>query len=357
VARKPTSLAGPAFVAMGVCNIKECADDPHDSPDSEQRPRCRNCNNSGTDFRGNPCTCEYGTPFETTCKSCSNTGKDFLGKPCACHFGRRLKLEKPIFFYMMYSTNAARIRLWIQLKDLHDLFEIIQVKQEDLRSDAFLHVNPLGKVPAFITLKGTYLFESQVIMQYLEDEYGNRGPSMVLDDSDDKAFVNLLVRVHDLYLGSSNSSHPQASSTLACMYLTSSLQEDAKGPILQKEQRTEKLAEVWKQLSWLERQVRGPFMAGDSITHADMTWFPTAVLMDFILPRVFGWPEAFQEKTCNKARFPNLAAWYAKLVDHDSFKSIHTEIKEHWLHNESEGYFDKIKEEFANDHLIWAGIE
>merc|ERR1719362_2661199 len=176
---------------------------------------------------------------------------------------------------------------------------------------------------------------------------------MVLHDSDDKAFVNLLVRVHDLYLASSSSSHPRASSTLACMFLASSHEEDAKGPTLDKQQRSEKLAEVSKQLQWLERQVRGPFMAGDRITHADMTWFPTAVLMDFILPRVFGWPDVFQEQTHKKARFPNLAAWYAKLVEHDSFKSIHTEIKDHWLHNESEGYFDKLKDEYANDHLIW----
>lgn len=341
---------------MGVCNVKACANEPLDAPDTEQRPRCRSCNNSGTDFRGNPCTCEYGSPFEATCKSCSNTGKDFLGKPCACHFGRSLKLEKPIFFYMMYSTNAARIWLWIQLKNLHDLFEIIMVTKEDLKSDAFLHINPLGKVPAFITLKGTYLFESQVIMQYLEDEYGNQGPSMVLHDSDDKAFVNLLVRVHDLYLASSSSSHPRASSTLACMFLASSHEEDAKGPTLDKQQRSEKLAEVSKQLQWLERQVKGPFMAGDRITHADMTWFPTAVLIDFILPRVFGWPDVFQEKTGHKGHYPNLANWYGKLVDHDSFKSIHKEIWDHWLQYESEGYFDKLKEEFSDDRLIWAAV-
>ena len=44
--------------------------------------------------------------------------------------------------------------------------------------------------------------------------------------------------------------------------------------------RAAKLAEIWKQLSWLEAQVAasgpGPYLLGDDqLTLADLTWFPT----------------------------------------------------------------------------------
>ena len=58
--------------------------------------------------------------------------------------------------------------------------------------------------------------------------------------------------------------------------------------------RAAKIAEIWKQLNWLEAQLErrgGPFLAGTAVTHADMTWHPTCVFMEHMLPSVFGWPE------------------------------------------------------------------
>merc|ERR1719191_505912 len=74
----------------------------------------------------------------------------------------------------------------------------------DLQSKDFLKYNPHKKVPAFITENGDCLFESFVIMQYLEDKYGSLGPSMMLDTPEDRSFVSLLVRMHDIYIASPN---------------------------------------------------------------------------------------------------------------------------------------------------------
>lgn len=75
--------------------------------------------------------------------------------------------------------------------------------------------------------------------------------------------------------------------------------------------RGSKLAEIWKQLSWLEDQISedGPFMAGEDISHADLTWFPTAIFMEFMLPRVFDWPKIFHETE----HFPKLTKWFENL--------------------------------------------
>lgn len=81
--------------------------------------------------------------------------------------------QKPIFFDMIHSNNARRVRLWIELKGLGFLFDTRVITYPDLQSEEFKRVNPLKKVPAFINSDGDTIFESYVIMQYLEDKFGH----------------------------------------------------------------------------------------------------------------------------------------------------------------------------------------
>ena len=67
-------------------------------------------------------------------------------------------VAKPIFFDMVHSNNAARVRLWLQLKKPGGMGEIIEtrmVQYPDLQSPEFAAVNPLKKVPALIRTDGT----------------------------------------------------------------------------------------------------------------------------------------------------------------------------------------------------------
>jgi len=73
--------------------------------------------------------------------------------------------------------------------------------------------------------------------------------------------------------------------------------------------------------------VKGPYLAGDRITHADMTWFPTAIFMEFMLPRVYEWPQVFHETEC----FPKLTAWHAKCMENPHFAKVRQEIWEFWV--------------------------
>ena len=83
-------------------------------------------------------------------------------------------LSKPIFYDMKHSNNAARIRLWRELKPgMDDAIERRVVAYPDLKSPEFAAINPLKKVPAFIRADGTCVFESAVILNYLEDKYGD----------------------------------------------------------------------------------------------------------------------------------------------------------------------------------------
>lgn len=68
------------------------------------------------------------------------------------------------FFDMVHSNNAARVRLWIKAKGLHNKIKTIVVRYADLKSENFARVNPHMKVPAFITPDKKTIFESFVIM-------------------------------------------------------------------------------------------------------------------------------------------------------------------------------------------------
>lgn len=250
-------------------------------------------------------------------------------------------LSKPIFFDMIHSNNARRVRLWVELKGLHFLFDTRIITYPDLQSEEFKRINPLKKVPAFITSEGHTIFESYVIMSYLEDKYGQYGPSFMLDTPEERAFVELLVRMHDIYIASPNSTQPGFSHTQGCMYLSPYVTEFCSAErVMKLDTRAKKLAEIWKQLTWLESQVKGPYLAGDRITHADMTWFPTAIFMEFMLPRVYEWPEIFHETD----NFPKLTTWHAKCMKNPIFARIRGEIWDFWVGKEEAGQFKSIIE-------------
>ena len=80
--------------------------------------------------------------------------------------------------------------------------------------------------------------------------------------------------------------------------------------------REAKIAEIFKQLTWLEaNKVDGSCLCGDELTLADLTWMPTCVFMEFLLPRVFGWADPFGDAS----PFPRLAAWYRGLLERPAF--------------------------------------
>jgi glutathione S-transferase len=148
-------------------------------------------------------------------------------------------------------------------------------------------------------------------MQYLEDKYSGFSPSLTQTDPEKRAFDSLLVRMHDLYIASPNSTQPGYSHSQGAMYLSPYETKFVSAErCLAHKDRAAKIAEIHKQLSWLEENmVGGPYLTGDKICHSDMTWFPTCVFIEYMLPRAFGWPMIFHETEM----FPKLTAWFEHL--------------------------------------------
>jgi glutathione S-transferase len=61
---------------------------------------------------------------------------------------------------MGHSNNAARIRLWIQIKGLESHIDTKMVTFADLQSEEYKKCNPLKKVPGFLCETGQTIFES-----------------------------------------------------------------------------------------------------------------------------------------------------------------------------------------------------
>merc|ERR1711941_153324 len=107
-----------------------------------------------------------------------------------------------------------------------------------------------------------------------------------------------------------------------------------------------KFAEIWKQLTWLNANIVGPYLVGEQLTLADFTWYPTTIFMEFMLPRVFGWPDIFREET---SPFPAIAKWWTKVSAEPKFAEVRADIFEVFEDMEKSGQFQFIIDEVAAD--------
>lgn len=256
------------------------------------------------------------------------------------------------FFDMQHSNNAARIRLWLNINTdrVQRLRGSVPVDRRvvtypDLATENFAQINPLKKVPALIRHDGATVFESDVIVNYLEDKFGNR--AFTADTPEDRQVAALIVRCHDLYVSSPNSTQPGFSHSQGAMYLSNAWHGPRRGMSI--EARAAKLAELWKQLTWLDNfMVGNPFLAGDHLTLADLTWYPTCVFMEYLLPRVFDWPQIFIADA-DATPIPRLAQWYYACHDADpAFLATRDDILRYWKERDDEGQFDPIRHEVAS---------
>jgi glutathione S-transferase len=67
-----------------------------------------------------------------------------------------------------------------------------------MKSDEYLAINPIGKIPCLVTDAGLALPESEVIVEYIEDAFPK--PMLRPRKPEERAQVRLISRVNDIYL-------------------------------------------------------------------------------------------------------------------------------------------------------------
>ncbi|MCL6689011.1 maleylacetoacetate isomerase [Pseudomonas citronellolis] len=69
------------------------------------------------------------------------------------------------------STSSYRVRIALALKGLQPRHVPVNLLQGEHRQDAYLALNPQGRVPALRTDEGELLIQSPAIIEYLEERY------------------------------------------------------------------------------------------------------------------------------------------------------------------------------------------
>ena len=177
-----------------------------------------------------------------------------------------------------------------------------------LKSEEYLSLNPQGKMPLMVLPDGLAIPESEVISQYVLDEYSDVGPLLIPSDAKQRALATLATRIHDIYIVPIQ----------GCMY---------RGP-MDIGKRAEDLSQIYKQLDAVEKilqdakQLRvntpssedydpipdGPFICGQEPCFADAGLFPTWVFFERILPRYFGWKDVFSGRPLTQTWFEAMCA-------------------------------------------------
>jgi glutathione S-transferase len=243
---------------------------------------------------------------------------------------------KPILITADVGNNPSRIRLLIYWKGLESHFEMrTPADYGGMASPEYRALNPQGKMPTLVLPDGTALYESRVISAYIVDKYADVGPSCIAPTPEARATANLILSIHDLYIASPNGSHPSITATQGCGYKPIE--------VIGAEARAIKLAELAKQLAVLEGLAVGPYLAGDTPTEADFALYPTlGVFLDFIVPRVFGWPSLL-----DATNHPKLTAWVATVAEWPAAKRVRDEMLVPLNGWESSGRFEPIKQQIA----------
>lgn len=283
------------------------------------------------------------------------------------------------FYDRVSSNNAARIRLWLRLRDekVRNAVSVKFITHARQRLDIDKSLNPQGKIPLLLLHgKGSggnesvsSLSESSVILEYLEDFLHENSNLFAAGKEDEmsrfiprdplaKAMMQLIIRTHDLYISSPNmSGMPVASDlmginthTQACLYiappnpdvvcdgsdlyLKSRLHAESvdEPKAASKEKRglpikvrALKALELFEQLKVVEslacKAGSGHFLVGNCLSLADLALFPTLLYVKYYAPLTLGWPA----KYCLP---PRLNQVYASLTGLDAFRESEKEMLE-----------------------------
>ncbi|GJQ09364.1 hypothetical protein GpartN1_g1155.t1 [Galdieria partita] len=215
------------------------------------------------EIRGIRYTSGYSCPLDR-----STTVFSRKGYSCSLDLDIFQEREREGILYSIPVSNySARCRFVIYAKEIP--IEI-HSPPAGLKSEEYLKINPLGKVPAlWLVDNNITLFESEVINEYLIDKYMHVSPSFIPKTAEKRAIARLSSRIYDLYIGPYQYG----------LYRDVSMEE-----------RKHCLESGRRGLEVLERVIQAtPFVAGERISLGDIAVFPSLIFWVYLAPRYYDW--------------------------------------------------------------------
>lgn len=200
-------------------------------------------------------------------------------------------MKKPKLILSTTSPYARRVRI-TALENNIDFDVSIDVPWNE--DTGVIKLNPLGKVPVWITESGENIFDSRVIVEYLEIQNGYRFSSK-------DPIKNIgIKRIESLAEGVMDAS--------LCLFA-------------ERKKRPKELQHQW----WVDRQFakvhRGLAQLQETLGKNEYLVENRLTIADFALVSALGYVQLrFSEDFSLKEKYPNLTAYYEKLMLRDSIK-------------------------------------
>ena len=103
------------------------------------------------------------------------------------------------FYYLSGSPFTWRVWLALEHKALQYKRIELSLERGDLKVDSYLALNPRGKVPVVVD-EDFSIYESGVILEYLEDKYPDVGANLFPQDIQSRTLSRRLINEIDCYL-------------------------------------------------------------------------------------------------------------------------------------------------------------
>ena len=205
------------------------------------------------------------------------------------------------FYYGSGSPYAWRVWLALEHKAIAYELQAMSFSAGDLRKPDFLALNPRGKVPTIVD-QGFALYESVAIVEYLDENYG--GPKLFPGDARERAQVRRRVQEADQY-------YALTMEKLVDEVLFKPQEQWDADNITAARQGLVQELEVW------ERLIAGEWLAGASVSAADLTLYPLLgltlrmekkkpdlALRGVIGPKIAAWMQRFEALPICKKTWP-----------------------------------------------------
>jgi len=208
-------------------------------------------------------------------------------------------------YYGSGSPYAWRVQLALEHKALEYERKVLSFSAGDTRKPEFLALNPRHRVPVIVD--GDFvLYESNAIVEYLDEAYAGRGSPLFPGDVRQRALVRRLVAEADNYFDKA----------------TDPIVEEAfsKKP---EERDAAKLAAgsegLKEEFAMFTRAMRGDFLAGP-LSAADFALYPLVAFLDRCATKLPGFdPRSLMT--------PQFAAWKARI---EALPYLDATIPPHW---------------------------
>ncbi len=186
------------------------------------------------------------------------------------------------------SPRARKVRIALTAKGLEYEKVPIDITQGEQKTPEYLAINPYGKVPA-LQDNGTTVYESTIIMEYLNDTYPS--PPLLPDDVGQRARARVLMHYAD-------NPYEHAVATLAAELLLKPMQGGTADHEIVSQANTD-LNLCFDHLT--NELGNNDFLVGSTLTLADIPYVSWALLfpklnVDIPYPRLEAWINRLKEQ-------------------------------------------------------------